>query len=67
MLAAIPHGICVECFADPARDPLWPHLLPDAPRPKDGMLAVPDRPGFGIRLDQAAVAKYTIATATARR
>ena len=27
MLAAIPHGICVECFADPARDPLWPHLL----------------------------------------
>jgi D-galactarolactone cycloisomerase len=66
MLAGIPHGICVECFADPARDPLWPHLLPDAPRPKDGMLAVPDRPGFGITLDQAAVKKYTIASATAR-
>lgn len=66
MLAAIPHGICVECFADPARDPLWPHLLPDAPRPKAGMLAVPDRPGFGITLDRAAVEKYTIASATAR-
>ncbi len=63
MLAAIPHGICVECFADPARDPLWPHLLPDAPRPKDGWLAVPDRPGFGITLDAAAVARFTIASA----
>jgi D-galactarolactone cycloisomerase len=66
MLAGIPHGICVECFADPARDPLWPHLLPDAPRPKDGMLAVPDRPGFGITLDPAAVACFTIGAATAR-
>jgi D-arabinonate dehydratase len=66
MLAGIPHGICVECFADPARDPLWPHLLVDAPRPKDGTLAVPDRPGFGIALDPAAVAKYRIAGATAR-
>lgn len=60
MLAGIPHGICVECFADPARDPLWPHLLPDAPRPKDGMLAVPDRPGFGITLDWQAVERYRI-------
>jgi D-galactarolactone cycloisomerase len=67
MLAAIPHGICVECFADPARDPLWPHLLPDAPRPKDGVLAVPDRPGFGIALDPAAVERYRIAGAVARR
>ena len=65
MLAAIPHGICVECFADPARDPLWPHLLPEAPRPKDGWLQVPDRPGFGITLDPEAVAKYTIASARA--
>ena len=65
MLAAIPQGICVECFADPARDPLWPHLLPDAPRPREGMLAVPDRPGFGITLDPAAVAKYRIAGAEA--
>jgi D-galactarolactone cycloisomerase len=67
MLAAIPHGICVECFADPARDPLWPHLLPHAPRPKDGMLTVPDRPGFGIALDEEAVRRFTIATATARQ
>jgi len=60
MLAGIPHGVCVECFADPARDPLWPHLLPDAPRPKDGMLEVPDRPGFGITLDWQAVERHRI-------
>jgi L-alanine-DL-glutamate epimerase-like enolase superfamily enzyme len=30
------------------------------------MLAVPDRPGFGITLDKAAVEKYTIASATVR-
>ncbi len=61
MLAGIPHGICIECFADPARDPLWPHLLPDAPRPKDGVLEVPDRPGFGISLDWQAIERYRIA------
>ncbi|RAI56910.1 mandelate racemase/muconate lactonizing enzyme family protein [Roseicella frigidaeris] len=65
LLAGIPHGLCVECFADPARDPLWPHLLPEAPRPRDGLLAVPDRPGFGITLDAEAVRRYTIASAAA--
>jgi acyl transferase domain-containing protein len=43
-------------------------LVPDTPAmfAKAGMLAVPDRPGFGISLDQAAVGRFTIAAATAR-
>ena len=61
MLAAVPHGICAECFADPDRDPLWPHMLIDPPKIRDGTLEVPDRPGFGIRLDWAQLDRHRIA------
>jgi D-galactarolactone cycloisomerase len=61
MLAAVPHGICAECFADPDRDPLWPHMLIDPPTIRNGMLEVPDRPGFGIQLDWAQVERHRIA------
>ncbi len=61
MLAGVPHGTYVECFADPARDPFWPHMLIDPPAIKDGMLEVPDLPGFGITLDWNRLAQYRTA------
>ena len=61
MLAGVPHGTYVECFADPARDPFWPHMLVDPPAIRDGMLEVPDRPGFGITLDWDRLAQFRIA------
>ena len=60
MLGGIPHGICVECFPDPDRDPLFPGLWAEKPRIADGMMQVPDGPGFGIRLDWDAVARHRI-------
>ena len=60
MLAAQPHGHCVECFADPERDPLWAGMLAEGPEVADGRIRLPDGAGFGIRIDPAAIRKYRI-------
>ncbi len=60
LLASTPNAVCVECFADPERDPVWDRLDLDAPRPLDGRLALSDRPGFGMRLDEEMIERYRI-------
>jgi D-arabinonate dehydratase len=60
MLAAVPHGTYLECFADPDRDPVWQHLWANRPPIRDGMVAVPDGPGLGLVLDADMIAKYRI-------
>jgi D-arabinonate dehydratase len=60
MLAGIPHGTYVECFADPDRDPLWPHMLREPPRIANGILDIPERPGFGIQIDWDQLGRYRI-------
>ena len=58
LLAGVPHGTCVECFADPERDPVWQAMWANRPTPKDGRFQVSAGPGFGLALDDAMVAKY---------
>jgi len=60
LLAAVPHGVCVECFPDPERDPLFPGLWAEPPVIADGVMVVPEGPGFGIRLDWAAVERFRV-------
>ena len=60
MLASQPHGFCVECFADPERDPLWADMLIERPGVRDGLIEVAGASGFGIRVDPAAIARYRI-------
>lgn len=60
MLAAVPLGICVECFADPERDPIWDKLIANRPMPKDGIIAIPQGPGFGLELDWDLVERYRL-------
>jgi D-galactarolactone cycloisomerase len=60
LLAAMPHGTYVECFPDPERDPLWAGLIRNRPAIKDGVIAVPQAPGFGLELDWKMVEKYRI-------
>ena len=61
LLGAVPHGTYAECFADPDRDPVWQTMWANRPKPKGGMFAVGDEPGFGLVLDQAMVRKYRVA------
>lgn len=59
MIASIPNGICVECF-EPARDPIWAGMIANRPHPKNGMIQVPQGPGFGVDLDWDMVKRYRV-------
>jgi D-arabinonate dehydratase len=50
LLAAIPHGICVEIFPNYERDPMWFDLPVEQPLIRGGCMHLPDLPGFGIPL-----------------
>ncbi len=58
LLAAVSHGTYAECFADPARDPVWQHLWVNRPAAKDGLMPVATGPGFGIELDEKMIRKF---------
>ena len=60
-MSAIPHGTCVECFADPERDPVWQRMWVNRPVIKDGMMTVSRGAGFGLELDRGMIAKYAVA------
>jgi D-galactarolactone cycloisomerase len=61
LLAAVPHGTYVECFADPERDPVWQTMWTNRPAIKDGMIEVSADPGFGLMLDEAMIRRYRVA------
>ena len=58
LLAAVPHGTYAECFADPARDPVWQSMWVNRPPIKDGIMEVSREAGFGIRLDEDMIRRY---------
>lgn len=60
MLAAVPHGTYLECFADPDRDPVWQALWANRPAIGNGRVEVPQGPGFGLALDEAMIRKYRV-------
>jgi len=60
LLAAVPHGTYVECFADPERDPAWQALWANRPAIRDGTIEIPDTPGFGLVLDEALIRRYRV-------
>ncbi len=60
LLSSQPHGICVECFANPERDPLWASMLTEGPKVEDGCIHISKNAGFGIKLDPTAVDKFQI-------
>ncbi len=61
LLAAVPHGTYLECFADPDRDPVWQKMWLNRPAIKNGFATVSDAPGLGIVLDQKMIKKYRVA------
>jgi L-alanine-DL-glutamate epimerase-like enolase superfamily enzyme len=60
LLAGVPHGTYVECFADPERDPVWQTMWSNRPSPKDGMFELSPGPGFGLVLDDAMIQRHRI-------
>lgn len=60
MLGAVPHGTYVECFPDPERDPIFPGLWTNPPEIRDGIMQIPQGPGFDIKLDWSTVERYRL-------
>jgi len=58
LLAAVPHGTYAECFADPARDPVWQLMWVNRPVIRNGIMQVATGPGFGIELDEKMIQKF---------
>jgi len=60
MIGAVPHGICVECFPDPDRDPIFPGMWVNPPKIHEGILSIPQGPGFDVQLDWDMIRRYRI-------
>ena len=60
MIAAVPNGICVECFGDVERDPVWHGMIANRPMPRDGMIAIPQGPGLGLELDWDMIERHRV-------
>jgi D-galactarolactone cycloisomerase len=58
IVAASPAGCIVESFTDPERDPLQAELFEDPPKIANGQLTLKEAPGLGLKLSEAAVAKF---------
>jgi D-galactarolactone cycloisomerase len=58
--SAMPHGTYAECFANAERDPVWEQMVLNRPPAKDGIIAVPEGPGFGLALDWKMVEKHRL-------
>jgi L-alanine-DL-glutamate epimerase-like enolase superfamily enzyme len=58
LLSSISHGLYVEIFHNPERDPLWFELPAVRPEIRDGCMFVPQGPGLGIPLRAKVIDQY---------
>ena len=61
LIGAVPHGTYIECFADPARDPVWQTMWLNRGAIKNGRMQIATGPGMGLELDAGMIAKYRTA------
>jgi L-alanine-DL-glutamate epimerase-like enolase superfamily enzyme len=61
-VAAFPNGLIVECFpkSSPYRDPDVYGIYRDPIEVRDGWIEIPDKPGFGVELDERIAARYEV-------
>jgi len=59
LLAAVPHGLTVEIFPNPLRDPMWFDLPEQQPVIAAGLMHLSREPGFGMPLRQDTIARYS--------
>lgn len=60
LLASIPHGLYVEIFPDPRRDPMWNELPCFHPKIENGFMYVPQEPGLGLPLKAEIIDRYRV-------
>lgn len=60
LMAANPHALFVEIFANKVRDPLLWQLPDGFPNIKNGYMDVPQEPGLGVKLRPEVIERYRI-------
>jgi L-alanine-DL-glutamate epimerase-like enolase superfamily enzyme len=55
LAAAMPNGFIVETFDNAKQHLAWPDLFPGYPAVRDGMMQVPDGPGWGMEINDELV------------
>lgn len=60
LIAANPHGLFVEIFANRKRDPLLWELPDRFPVIRDGYMSVPQAPGLGVKLKPEVIERYRV-------
>ncbi|HAL47981.1 MAG: hypothetical protein CL694_06160 [Chloroflexi bacterium] len=59
LVSAIPNGLTVEYYRG-STDPMWGRMFQHTLEVKDGHVSPPDRPGFGIELNEEALAPHRV-------
>lgn len=60
MLSSIAHGLYVEIFPNPERDPMWVDLPVERPTILNGYMHAPHKPGLGIDLNEEVIARFRV-------
>jgi L-alanine-DL-glutamate epimerase-like enolase superfamily enzyme len=56
----VPNATIVPNFVDPERDPVWHGLLANRPAIRNGVIEVPQGPGFDLVLDPGMIQEYRV-------
>jgi D-arabinonate dehydratase len=59
LIASVPHGTCLEVY-HPDRDPMFYSAVASTDEFRDGKYRLPDRPGWGLEINEGLVAKYRV-------
>ena len=59
LVSAIPNGLTVEYYRG-STDPMWGRMFRHTLEVEDGFVSPPDRPGFGIELNEEALAPHRV-------
>ena len=60
LLAGVPHGTYVECFADPERDPVWQTMWANRPPSRTASWICAKEPGFGSSSTGEMIQRYAL-------
>jgi D-arabinonate dehydratase len=60
LLAGVANCLCVEIFPNYNRDPMWFDLPVQQPVIRDGLMQLPDAPGFGLPLKKEVIEKWGV-------
>ncbi len=59
LVSAIPNGLTVEYYRG-STDPMWGRMFQETLQVEDGCVSPPDKPGFGIILNEEELAPYRV-------